>query len=220
MEGVINQLEATPERGPDARAVRVLAHPLRSRLLGALRLHGPSTATELAKRLGTNSGATSYHLRRLADVGLIDDDPDDDPGDDPALDAASSPRRNRRERRWRTSPQRHQLRRCDVAHDEDAATALAWLERDYVRHFAERAERWLDASSDWPATWVDELGLSDSLALVDLDQLLALRGELQSVLRKFARLGQGNPKARRIAVYTCMFPIDLDRPPGHFNTRR
>ncbi len=216
MEAVINHVGAITESHFDARAVRVLAHPLRSRLLGALRLHGPSTATELAKRLGTNSGATSYHLRRLADVGLIDDDP----GDDPVLDAASSPSRNRRERRWRTSPQRHQLRRCDVAHDEDAATALAWLERDYVRHFAERTERWLDASSDWPATWVDELGLSDSLALVDLDQLLALRGELQSVLRKFARLGQGNPKARRIAVYTGMFPIDLDRPPGHSNSRR
>ena len=56
----------------DAEAVRVLAHPLRSRLLSALRLHGPATATELADRLDTNTGATSYHLRKLESVGLVE----------------------------------------------------------------------------------------------------------------------------------------------------
>ena len=57
----------------DAATVKVLAHPLRSRLVGALRLNGPSTATALAQHLGTNSGATSYHLRKLAEVGLVVD---------------------------------------------------------------------------------------------------------------------------------------------------
>ena len=44
----------------DAGALRVLAHPLRSRLLSTLRVGGPATATDLAAQLGTNSGATSY----------------------------------------------------------------------------------------------------------------------------------------------------------------
>ena len=61
---------------PDSRQLRVLAHPLRSRLLGALRHGGPATATALAARLGTNSGATSYHLRQLAEAGLVEDDPE------------------------------------------------------------------------------------------------------------------------------------------------
>ena len=60
----------------DSRRLRALAHPLRMRLLAALRLFGPATATELARRLDTNSGQTSYHLRQLAEVGLIEDDPD------------------------------------------------------------------------------------------------------------------------------------------------
>jgi hypothetical protein len=47
----------------DAAAVRVLAHPLRSRLLSQLRLDGPATPTSLAAVLATNTGATSYHLR-------------------------------------------------------------------------------------------------------------------------------------------------------------
>ena len=66
------QLDAT-DLALDAAALRVLAHPLRSRLLSELRLSGPATATDLAHRLGTNTGATSYHLRRLGDVGLVED---------------------------------------------------------------------------------------------------------------------------------------------------
>ncbi|WP_197429671.1 ArsR/SmtB family transcription factor, partial [Auraticoccus cholistanensis] len=57
----------------DASSLRVLAHPLRSRLLSALRTGGPATATDLASRLGTNTGATSYHLRKLESVGLVVD---------------------------------------------------------------------------------------------------------------------------------------------------
>ena len=49
----------------------MLAHPLRSRLLDELRLSGPATATTLAAVLHTNSGATSYHLRKLAEVALV-----------------------------------------------------------------------------------------------------------------------------------------------------
>ena len=43
-----------------------LAHPLRARLHGLLRVGGPSTASRMAAALGTHSGATSYHLRILA----------------------------------------------------------------------------------------------------------------------------------------------------------
>ena len=32
--------------------------------------------TALAEKLGTNTGATSYHLRQLAEVGLVAEDPD------------------------------------------------------------------------------------------------------------------------------------------------
>ena len=60
----------------DHRQVRVLAHPLRMRLVGALRVKGPATATTLAELLNTNTGATSYHLRQLAEVGLVVEDPD------------------------------------------------------------------------------------------------------------------------------------------------
>lgn len=65
--------------------MRAMAHPLRLRLLDLLR-DGPSTATKLAAELGESSGATSYHLRILARVGLVED---------------VGERGNRRERWWR-----------------------------------------------------------------------------------------------------------------------
>src|SRR5665811_582446 len=57
----------------DRAALAVLAHPLRSRLLAELRVSGPATATTLAAVLHTNTGATSYHLRRLAEADLVVD---------------------------------------------------------------------------------------------------------------------------------------------------
>src|SRR3954454_20546020 len=60
----------------DPPRLRPLAHPLRGRLLGLLRLHGPSTASRLAARVGESSGSTSYHLRQLGSVGLVVEDPE------------------------------------------------------------------------------------------------------------------------------------------------
>ena len=58
---------------PSTDAWRLLAHPLRSRILAHLRLHGGATAAELARALGTNTGATSYHVRVLESAGLVED---------------------------------------------------------------------------------------------------------------------------------------------------
>jgi DNA-binding transcriptional ArsR family regulator len=63
-----------------------LTHPIRLRLLELLQDDGPATATSLATRIGRSSGVTSYHLRVLADNGLITED---------------SERGNARDRYWR-----------------------------------------------------------------------------------------------------------------------
>ena len=117
----------------DATSLRVLAHPLRSRLLSRLRVGGPATATDLATALGTNSGATSYHLRKLESVGLVTDTGEGEG----------------KRRLWRAATDFHLLP-SDFEGDEDSETALNWLSRDYVRHFSEQAERWVDVSPTWP----------------------------------------------------------------------
>jgi DNA-binding transcriptional ArsR family regulator len=182
----------------DATALRVLAHPLRSRLLGALRRGGPATATALAAALGTNSGATSYHLRRLEAVGLVTD----------TGEGAG------RRRLWRAATDSHEYQPSDFAGDEDAETALNWLVRDYTRHFAEQFERWLDVESTWPPAWRDAAGMSDTFVVATPEQVEQLRAELDAVIARYRRVGQGSPAARRLAVYTVLYPLDLDRVPG------
>ncbi|QBS40415.1 helix-turn-helix domain-containing protein [Nocardia sp. CS682] len=50
---------------------RTLAHPLRGRILDYLSKHGEANSATLANALGESTGSTSYHLRRLAELGLI-----------------------------------------------------------------------------------------------------------------------------------------------------
>ncbi len=181
----------------DARSLKVLAHPMRSRLLGALRGAGPSTATDLAARLGTNSGATSYHLRKLAEVGLVEDTGEGEG----------------KRRVWRAASSYTQWHTSDFAGDEDSETALNWLTRDYLRYLGEKGERWLDVEGQWPLEWRDALGTNDDSVVATAEQVQAMFAEIDAVIKRYRRVGQGNPQARRVSVWTVMYPIDLDRVP-------
>lgn len=181
----------------DAESVKVLAHPLRSRLVGALRLNGPSTATALARHLATNSGATSYHLRKLAEVGLVVDTGEGDA----------------KSRVWAAASETTQYLSSDFADDEDAETALGWLERDWLKHFTEKFGRWLDVRQSWPSVWRDRAGMNDDVVLVTADQLRSLHADLDDVFNRYRRVGQGNPDAKRVAAYLVFYPVDMDKAP-------
>lgn len=181
----------------DERAVRVLAHPLRARILGELRLHGPSTATDLAARLHTNTGATSYHLRALEGVALVADTGDGEG----------------RRRLWRASTDYHSWTNSQFSGDDDAQAALGWLRRDYVRQFAARAERWLDAESAWPDEWVNALGTSDSFLTVTAAQHAQFQTELDDLVARYRDRGAGHAAAVRIHFVTQQMPVDPEDPP-------
>ena len=181
----------------DAKSVKVLAHPLRSRLVGALRLNGPSTATALAAALGTNSGATSYHLRKLAEVGLVVDTGEGDA----------------KSRVWAAASQLTQIEASDFDDDDDAATAMGWLARDWLRHFTDKFGRWLDVQGNWPAVWRDRASMNDDMVVVTADQLREMHTEIDAVIERYRRVGQGNPDAKRIAAYLIFYPVDMDKAP-------
>jgi DNA-binding transcriptional ArsR family regulator len=60
----------------DAKRWKALAHPLRGEMLRHLDSRGPATSTTIAEALGENTGTTSYHLRVLADAGIIEEVPE------------------------------------------------------------------------------------------------------------------------------------------------
>lgn len=178
-------------------AVKVLAHPLRSRLLSTLRRDGPATATTLATTLSTNTGATSYHLRKLESVGLVAD----------TGEGAG------KQRLWRAATKSHSWERSAMAHDEDAATALGWLERDYLHLFSTDFGHWLDVADSWPREWQDGLGMGDAWVTVNAQQLQEMHRELDEVLERYREAGTG-PDARRVTFWAAAFPLDPDHVPA------
>jgi DNA-binding transcriptional ArsR family regulator len=177
---------------PDARQLRVLAHPLRSRLLGALRFHGPATATQLAARLGTNSGATSYHLRQLADAGLVEDD---------------AVRSSGRERVWRAAHDATSWISTDFDDDPDARAADDWLVRHQSRTMAGWVDDWLDARGECSVEWRRAADQSDYHLDLTAEQLATLAGELHAVVRRYvAAQEDGAPGAERVTVLLQAFP--------------
>ena len=63
----------TVTRLSDPKALRAYAHPVRMKLIVALRTRGALTATQAGRLLGESSGTCSFHLRQLAKYGLVEE---------------------------------------------------------------------------------------------------------------------------------------------------
>jgi predicted ArsR family transcriptional regulator len=188
VEGVTDHLKHVDL---NARQIRTMAHPLRSRLVGELRLSGPATATRLAARFGTNTGATSYHLRRLAEVGLVEDDVTAGRG---------------RERVWRAAHDVTHWERDRFAGDPDATAAADWLTSSFARHIAERVEDWNRGVADEPEEWRAAASFSDYILRMNAADLTAMVAELDEVVERW-RGREPGADARRVVLY--LYPIPL-----------
>lgn len=172
--------------------VRTLAHPLRLRLLGALRLDGPATATTLARELGTNTGATSYHLRKLADAGLV--------GEEPAKGTG-------RERWWRAMHQETAWHNTAFDADPDARAAADWLSSYFLQLFVQRAEDWHTARDGYPPQWRAAADYSDTRLTLTADQLRRLNTEIAEVVERYRTdPGPGEGAAEQVMFYRYAFP--------------
>jgi DNA-binding transcriptional ArsR family regulator len=153
-----------PSITPTAAGLRALSHPTRLKILKLLRLEGPATATGLAGQLRLNTGATSYHLRRLAEHGFIEEDRE---------------RGDARDRWWRAAHEgtRAALRFGDPEEAESAERYLQSVAMMYTEVLMQAvAEQrylprpWQDASttSDWQFRLTPERAeqLTDALAEV------------------------------------------------------
>lgn len=150
--------------------MRALAHPLRVRLLRILRADGPATASGLAARVHESSGLTSYHLRKLADVGLVEED---------------TGRGTRRERWWRSVHEVTTWSPADALGDPEAHRASVNVRREVYRWQWRLLEQWLSEEDEWDRAWVDAAGPSDDLLLLTPDQLRAMSKEIWAVVQRY-----------------------------------
>ena len=156
----------------DAQMLRVMAHPLRMRIVGSLRLDGPATSAILARRLGTDSGQTSHHLRLLARHGYVEEAPE--------LGRGSWGR----ERWWK------------AVHEE---TRFGGGEPAYAESFKafERTARaiWDDAieafhAGSWSPEWRRVAGSSDFVVRTTPERLEQLQAEIEQLIRSYDTGGE------------------------------
>jgi predicted ArsR family transcriptional regulator len=66
-------MEPSQRRVTDARTLRAMAHPLRIAIVEQLTVNGPMTATEVGDRLNESPANCSWHLRKLAEYGFVEE---------------------------------------------------------------------------------------------------------------------------------------------------
>lgn len=163
-------------RVTDPQTLRALAHPLRMRLLGLLRVDGPSTASRLGERVGESSGATSYHLRELARYGFVED----------ATGLGTG-----RERWWQAA---HEITSWD--NDTFDPDLVSVLQRQIVEGRARLYTGWLGDLGDVP----DTAQFSDRLLHLTPDQTRRLEAELSAVLSRWQDEESAEPGTRGTAA--------------------
>ncbi|NEK84350.1 helix-turn-helix transcriptional regulator [Blastococcus saxobsidens] len=154
----------------DVRALRALAHPLRNRLLGLLRLHGPATASGLGRSVGESSGSTSYHLRQLAAYGFVEE-----------VEGQGTTR----ERWWRARHRMTSWEAADVLAQEGGSELEDELRRQQLANHARVLGAWQAQEAELDPAWVAAASLGDYALRLRPDQARDLVGELNAVLLRW-----------------------------------
>jgi DNA-binding transcriptional ArsR family regulator len=157
----------------DGDALKALAHPLRMRLLAALRYHGPATATMLGERLGESSGSTSYHLRVLAEHGFIEEVPGHAGG-----------RGRGRERWWRAAHDMTSWASGGFRDDPDEKAAEDWLAGYVGRAAVELIDDFLARRDSLTPEWLGVSDQSDYQLTMTPEQASALLADIHTVVAR------------------------------------
>ena len=155
----------------DPTAMRALAHPLRLRLLGELRVRGPQSVGMLAGVVGEAAGSISHHMGVLARHGFVE----------PAPELA----RDRRERWWRAAHDRTVWEPLDVLDDPERRAASDVLRRAVLQRYLQALEAALDLEPTLDREWVRGTASSDSHLHLTPGELQELRADLEALAARW-----------------------------------
>ncbi|WP_327376943.1 helix-turn-helix domain-containing protein [Streptomyces sp. NBC_01216] len=182
----------------DLGTFKAISHPLRMRLYRALFVARTATASHLADQVDEAVSLVSYHLRKLADHGLIEEAP-----------AQSA---DGRERWWRPSSDGISLREEDLRDAPELAAATLAFGRTVNEQRTELHRRFLDERMTWSEDWRSASVDSEWLPRLTAAELDALGEELDAVLRKYDRAARAAEEAgdtegrENVAVHLHAFP--------------
>jgi DNA-binding transcriptional ArsR family regulator len=178
----------------EADELRVLAHPLRLRILQVLHELGTATATEVADHVGESPANCSWHLRQLAKHGFVEE----------------TGERKGRQRPWR--PASVPLEWGEPGESGEAVAAGDELSSVLMEQEFGGLRAWLTWWRTDPPTWQDAATFVQSVTWLTADELAEVNAEFAQILlryrERFLDPSARPPGARRVRTFAWAVPAE------------
>lgn len=174
----------------DARGMRALAHPVRLAILDRLRTEGPNTATGLAPLVGASPSVTSWHLRHLAEHGLVQDADQQTGG---------------RKRWWQATSRGFRY----VAADTDSRAAAAVLDAAIEQREGDLPAQWrTEVEPRLEIEWRRLSGRANTSVQITVEELAGLETAFEELLAPYVRRtpAEAPPQARTVRFLRHTLP--------------
>ncbi|MGY1582456.1 ArsR/SmtB family transcription factor [Streptomyces sp. MN13] len=183
----------------DLGTLKALAHPLRMNLYRGLLVARTATASQLAEQVGEAVSLVSYHLRKLAEHGLIEEaEPQSEDG---------------RERWWQPASDGVSIRDEDFRDAPEKAAAHTAASRLFAEQRMDMYRRYLDERAHWGSEWNTSANSAESVLRLTAAELAEFNAELLALTRKYEERGRvaeaaGESAGREnVAVHMYTFPF-------------
>ncbi|MFF6997072.1 ArsR/SmtB family transcription factor [Streptomyces sp. NPDC008313] len=183
----------------DLGTLKALAHPLRANLYRLLCVDRTATASQLAEHVDEAVSLVSYHLRKLAEHGLIEE--------------AEAQSADARERWWQPASNGVSIRDEDFRDAPEKTAAHLAAARLFHDQRSDHYRRYLDERPTWSTEWNAASVDNESWMRLTSAELTELRRELEELLRRYDERGRaaeaaGDTEGREhVALYMYGFPF-------------
>ncbi|MEU3524462.1 helix-turn-helix domain-containing protein [Streptomyces sp. NPDC038707] len=185
----------------DIGTLKALAHPLRMKLYRLLFVSEAATASQLAEQVDEAVSLVSYHLRKLAGHGLVEE--------------AEGRSDDGRERWWRPVSEGVSIRDEDFRDAPEKAAAHIAASRLFLEQRMEMYRAYLDTRAHWGAEWNAAARDTEVLLRLTAGEMTALQKDLTDLLKRYdeqgrAREAAGDTEGREhVALHLYGFPFRL-----------
>ncbi|MEJ1196605.1 MULTISPECIES: helix-turn-helix domain-containing protein [unclassified Streptomyces] len=183
----------------DLGTLKALAHPLRMQLYRGLCVARTATASQLADQVDEAVSLVSYHLRKLAEHGLVEE--------------AEPQSADGRERWWQPASDGVSIRDENFRDAPERAAAHLAATRLFHEQRADMYRRYLDERPTWGPEWNSAAPDNESLLRLTPAELAELGEELLALAKKYDEKGRaadaaGDTEGREnVALHVYGFPF-------------
>ncbi|MGW4545712.1 ArsR/SmtB family transcription factor [Streptomyces violaceorubidus] len=183
----------------DLGTLKALAHPLRMQLYRGLCVARTATASQLAEQVDEAVSLVSYHLRKLAEHGLVEQ--------------AEPQSADGRERWWQPASDGVSIRDENFRDAPERAAAHLAATRLFHEQRADMYRRYLDERPTWGPEWNSAAPDNESLLRLTPTELAELGAELLALAKKYDEKGRaavdaGDTEGREnVALHVYGFPF-------------